>query len=293
MEVLDLSVSTGPSLTLPLEEFQLMPVGDVQLGGGGVDINRFRKQMSWAIEQNKRQDAPPIRFIGMGDYIDIASPSNRAAIRGARLYDSVHAALDQAATKYEDEFLHEVAGTEGMWLGLHHGHHYFEHEDGTTSDTRIANRLGCAFLGTAAFTRLLFNRNQPRAACSCVIWSTHGAGGGIMPQSPLNKLYHIMHSFDADIYLIGHQTKKPVVKMPRLYVNDRGQIRTKTVVLAGTGGFSLGYEQGSRHYAGHRPEGSYVEKAMMSPVALGSILLKIRPVRDDIHGNRIDISVEV
>lgn len=292
MEVLDVKVTTGPSLTLPMEEFQLMPVGDVQLGGGGVDIQRFRRQMKWAIEQNARQDAPPIRFLGMGDYVDMASPSNRASIRGARLYDSVHMALDKAAIAAEDEFLREVAGTEGMWLGLHHGHHYFEHEDGTTSDTRICERLGAPFLGTAAFTRLQFVRTKS-PAITCTVWSTHGCGGGLMPQSPLNKLYHVMHSFEADIYLIGHQTKKPVVKMPRLYVGKDGRIHTRTVVLAGTGGFSLGYEQGSRHYAGHRAEGSYVEKGMMSPVSLGSILIKIRPVRDDKHGNRVDINVEV
>ena len=230
----------------------------------------------------------------MGDYIDILSPSNRKAWQSAALYDSARQAMEDKATGYEDLFISMMAGTEGRWLGLLQGHHFFEHEDGTTSDTRIAKALKAPFLGTCAFVRLSFRHPTHNTRLKCVIWCHHGAGSGMMPAAPINKLVPIMYSFEADIYIIGHQTKKPVAKMPRIYMSDKPPYKlvAKNKVLAGTGGFTKGYEAGSRNIAG-RPEGSYVEKAMMTPVSLGGILIKIRPVFNGTGGDRLDINVEV
>ena len=275
-----------------------MPIGDVQLGSTGVDIDRLASQIAWANAQTAA-GGPPVYFLGMGDYIDVMSPSNRQAWRSTQLYDSVRSAMEDKASELEQEFLRIVAGTEGRWLGLLHGHHFFEHEDGTTSDTRIAQALQAPFLGTCAFVSLSFNARaggmHSNRKLRCVIWCHHGEGGGITPQSPLNRLVHIMHYFEADIYLIGHQTKRPVVPVPRIYMSDHAPFRliARKKILAGTGGFTKGYNANSRNLAG-RPEGSYIEQAMMGPVALGGILLKIRPVfGSGSTVDRLDINCEV
>ena len=64
--------------------------------------------------------------------------------------------------------------------------------------------------------------------------------------------------------------------------------------MVGTGGFTKGYAQGRLNLAG-RPEGSYIEKGMLSPVALGTTLIKVRPVFGSSDGtvSRIDHNVEV
>jgi len=289
MEVVEMKVNGVQSTNLPWEEVVVMPIGDVQLGSDGVDIERFKKHIAWGIKNNAY-------FLGMGDYIDLMSPSNRIAYKNSKLYDSVRSAMQGKADELEKEFCRLVKGTEGRWLGLLEGHHYFEYEDGSTSDTRIAKSLLAPFLGTCAFVRLRFKPTTSKRSLSCTIWCHHGQGHGVFPYSPLPKLYHVMNSFEADIYLIGHQTKKPVVKAPRIYMSDREPYRlvARSKVLAGTGGFSKGYEQGSKHYNGVRAQGSYVEQGMLSPVALGGIVLKVRPV----YGNkgkadRIDLNVEV
>lgn len=300
MEVYEIEVTGRRSLTLPWEEVQVMPIGDVQLGSSGVDVARLRRQFEWARGQEEA-GAPPVWFIGMGDYIDLLSPSNRSAWRSVRLYDAAQEAMQRQAEELVEQFLELAAGTAGRWLGILHGHHYFQFEDGTTSDTRIAQRLRAPYLGSCAFVRLKFRATTPSGkrgrSLNCTLWAHHGTGSGIMPHAPLNKLYHVMNSFEADVYLIGHQTKKPVVKMPRIYMTDRPPYRLKahTKVLCGTGGFTRGYEQGSVDLSG-LPAGSYVEKGMMSPVALGSPLLKIRPVfggSKDGRFDRLDINVEV
>lgn len=288
MEITDIKVTGRTSLTLPWEEIQIMPIGDVQLQHNtqAIDLKRLKKQIQWAKEQ-EAQGHPPIYFLGMGDYVDTLSPSNRAAWAATRLYDSAREAMEAATTDLEQQFLDIVAGTEGRWLGILQGHHFFQHEDGSTSDTRIAHSLGAPFLGTCGVVILKFPAQR------CLIWCHHGAGGGISPMSPINKLLPVMNAFEADIYLIGHHTKKPVLKMPKLYVSEAEpyELFVKNKVLAGTGGFTLGYAQGSRNLAGN-PEGGYVERGMLTPTALGSILVKIRPAHED-GMDRLDINVEV
>ena len=237
-----------------------------------------------------------------GDQVAITgnSPSNREAWRSTRLYDSVRTAMEEKATELENEFLKLVAGTEGRWLGILHGHHYFEHEDGSTSDTRIARALRAPYLGSCAFISLNFNGRvggNTHRSQRCVIWCHHGTGSGMTPHAPLTKLTNVMQYFEADIYLIGHQTKRPVVPVPRIYMSDHTppKLIARKKILAGTGGFTKGYEAGSVN-GGGRPEGSYVEQGLMSPVSLGSVLLKVRPVFGDRSGStvdRLDINCEV
>ncbi|MCG3772211.1 MAG: hypothetical protein JW384_03417 [Nitrosomonadaceae bacterium] len=290
METAYIEVQGQHGLAMPWEEVIVMPVGDVQLGGGGVDLERFKRTIAWGLEHNAM-------FIGMGDYVDVASPSNRQTLKSAKLYDSIHSALNEAAEDMQNRFLKLVKGTEGRWLGLLEGHHYFDYEDGTTTDTRIAKALGAPFLGTCAFVRLSFKHPGGESSAACTIWCHHGSGNGVVAHSPLNKLYHVMHTFEADIYIIGHQTKKPAVKVPRLYMTSRPpySIASKDKILAGTGGYSLGYEWQSKTPNGAKAEGSYVEKGMMTPVSLGGITIRIKPTMKGkkAHNAGLEMSVEL
>lgn len=283
MEISTIELKGKKSLTLPYQEIQVMPIGDVQLGSQGVHIDRLKRQISWALKQGN------VYFLGMGDYIDVMSPSNREAWKAVRVYDSVKEMMTRGAEGLIKDFLKIVKGTEGKWLGLLEGHHFFEFEDGTTSDMRIASQLKAPFLGTCAYVRIQFKDRQHHSL-NCDIWCHHGAGNGIYPHAPLNKLYHVMNHFEADVYLIGHQTKKPAVKVPRLKLNSSGRLVVGNKVLAGTGGFTEGYTQGSKQ--GRIPRGGYVEKALLNPVYLGSPLIKIRPVYSN-TANRLDLNVEI
>lgn len=264
-----------------------MPVGDVQYGAQGVAKERLQRHIEWGLKNNAY-------FLGMGDYVDVMSPSNREAYRSVRLYDSVREAMVEKAEEHISDFLKLVKGTEGRWLGLLQGHHFFEFEDGTTSDTRIAAALKSTFLGTCAFIRLRFTRSKS-SRLACIIWAHHGAGGGQKQGAPLNKLENLVAYFDADIYLMGHMTKKPAAPIPRIYMSDHApyKLLAKQKIIAGTGGWYEGYHQGSKHHGGVRAEGSYVEKAMMSPVAIGGIVLKVRPVHGGGGNDRLDLGVEL
>lgn len=247
-----------------------MPIGDIQLGSPGVDVARLRKHIAWGVDHG-------VFFLGMGDYTDFLSPSNRRYLKNAGLYDTATDLIEEWHRRHLEELKDILAPTRGMWLGLHEGHHYFEYGDGTTSDTELARSLEAPFLGTAAVTRLTF-RDKAQHSVECLIWSHHGEGGG---QDPLNRLLKVAPGFpQIDIFVQGHNSQIDARPKDNLwFYGGPGELRMrdKTQMFVATGGFMRGYQQGSRH-AG-RAGGSYVERGMMRPSAIGGPLISVTPRR--------------
>ena len=262
-----------------------MPIGDVQLGAQGVLKDRVKRHVDWGMRHGAY-------FLGMGDYIDVMSPSNREAYRSARLYDSVRDAMAEKAQELGEEFLKLIDGTQDRWLGILEGHHYFQFDDGETTDTIIAKALNAPFLETTTIIELKFATPRGGTRVKCQIWATHGEGSGQTMAAPLNKLEKVMSRFPTvDIFLVGHYSRKvgyPVdAKIPKFGKHPR--LITARRILGCTGGFMDGYNTGPR--TGKRRTGSYVEKGMMAPLNLGGLVIRIRPVHEE-WGDRLDMSVE-
>ena len=247
-------------VTLKAEkDVQLFPIGDVQYGPPACDINGFQRWVDYAMSHKNPM------FIGTGDYIDLGSPSNRnsiiADIKKGNLYDTIQEALDTKSREFLEVVKDILKPTRGKWLGLVEGHHYWEYADGTTTDKELAEYLGCEFLGTSGIVTMKLPKKQ-----KCSIWLHHGKGGGSAIGGPLTQLEKMLHSFDADIYLIGHHHKKVATKVQKLYANNQ-KLSHKDVILACTGSWLKGYMQDSD---------TYVEKGMMTPAALGGIKIDIK-----------------
>lgn len=279
------------------EPFLLMPVGDIQYAGKdkAIAMKMLKKHIQWGVDHN-------VWFLGMGDYIDMVSPSNRRKIRSAELYDTAIEVLDQKAQDLlGDLYTKALAPSKGRWLGLLEGHHYWPDADGLTSDMHLAKMLDTKFLGTLANVRLRF-KNGTRVG-DTNIWAHHGIGTGATAASVLNRLGRISQGFEADIYLMGHLHRKvaePIDYMVPHYPNGQGRkagagyVSHRTRLAACTGSFLKGYEVGSK--AGRVPRGSYVEQGMMNPVALGGILVEITPEWKRTHVGTIwapDIKVKL
>jgi hypothetical protein len=275
MEVHEISIDGLAVKKMGFEPITIVPIGDVQLGSDGVDLSEFKRVMDWGRERNAY-------YVYMGDAVDIASPSNRQKLKAAGFYDSIHKALEDQADKYETQFLKLVDGTQGRWLGGVIGHHWFEHSDGTTTDTRIAQALKMPLLGHCGMMRLRFQHSDAGGRRTLTIWAHHGSGGGQKMSAPLNKLENLAYAFDADIYLIGHMSKRVIAPLNQIYMTDREPYKLKHRVkyIAGTGAFTVGYAQGSRQ--GNTPFGSYIEQKMLTPVSIGAIAFTVIPKRS--HG---------
>ncbi len=285
MELYEIAVSTQPSLTLPWDETLIMPVGDVQYGGSGADLDKFKRHMEWGMKQGAY-------FISMGDMVDMPSPSGRRKIVQADFYDSVLDSLSESAMRHMETIAEVIKGTENRWLGFLEGHHYWDFGGGVTTDTLLAEKMNSPFMGTCGIVQLRF-RNSNKRAVTCQIWAHHGAGSGATMTAPLNKLERMMSRFPTvDIFLIGHYSRKagyPVDALVPVF-GKRPRLIAKRRILAVTGGFSKGYEAGSRRNG--RAGGSYVEAAMMPPTNLGGVVLYVRPVHTE-HEDRLDMNISL
>src|SRR5262245_29614742 len=185
------------------KELVIAPIGDIQWAGG-----RRRDMIALGVLKDhlKRCLDRGAWFIGMGDYIDFASPSNRQWLKGVALYDTAELVLEDTGQALAEEVYAEVlAPTRGRWLGLLEGHHFAQFQSGETSDHRLCAMLRAPFLGTSAMVGVRFETTDGPKVYT--IWAHHGAGGGGRAAAPVAKLEQLLPYWDADLFLIGHMTK--------------------------------------------------------------------------------------
>jgi len=271
---------------MPNESVTVMPIGDAQVGVEAADLKRLKAHMEWGFHTKHAM------FLGMGDYVDMASPSNRRTLKAAGLYDTVTDALQAKAEEDIKTFLSMTGYTKGAWLGLLQGHHYMDMADGSTSDIQIAEALRAPFLGDAAIVRIIFDKHLDvdGLPVKADIWCHHGRGGGVGAAAPISLLEKTARGFSADIYLMGHQHKKVATPIDELFYSRNGRMLHRTKLLACTGSFLKGYLDNSMSEG--RAGGTYVEKGMMTPVSLGGIVIEIGIVKEE-YGNRLDLTVSL
>lgn len=299
MELTSVPVNTQASKTLPMEETIIMPISDVQYGVAACDVDRFKRHIQWGVDHGAY-------YLGLGDYVDFASPSNRSllgrAIAGGELYDTVTHALENQAEETLDELEDILAPTIGRWLGLTTGHHGWQFQDGTNTDMRLAGYLQAPYLGDCGIVNIQFAltpemKQNHRTRPSFSIWAHHGRGSGQLQSAPLNKLERMAAAWDGvDVFLMAHHHKKVSTKLQRVRPvfgrNGRHKLVHRNVILAATGGFLKGYMAGNTD-GGGRPAGTYVEKGMLTPVALGGTVLWARPRHDHDGYATVDLDISL
>ena len=111
-----------PKFKSAITAVTICPIGDLQWAGDEKDLayDHLNEHIAGALKR------PNPLFIGMGDYIDFASPSNRERLEQARLYDTAVKVISAATKDLVDEVYDKVLKpTTGKWIGLTQGHHHF------------------------------------------------------------------------------------------------------------------------------------------------------------------------
>lgn len=256
------------------EEITIVPFGDCHYGAPLFADDKWQEFV--AKYRNKKN----CYFIGMGDYMDVISTSERNALKSACLHDSTEDSLDGFVRKQTLEFAKSIMFMKGKLIGLLSGNHYYKYVTGVTTDQHLCELLGAKYLGCKTLVYLSMRTNKGSThPISIVLSAYHGESGGRMPGSSINKLYHMSSGFDADIHLMGHDHNKMVDFTNKIGVSmGHGSLRmyNKKVLLARTGSFLRGYVDGKK---------SYVCDANMAPNDLGVIEIKITPYRDKTGGD--------
>lgn len=254
----------------PGQEMLLMPVGDWHAHSEGWPAERFRDHIQWGVDRGAW-------FLGMGEAMDFTSTSQRAITRNLRA--SQRRQIDEMVGERVERLAELIASSKGRWLGMLEGHHYWEYEDGTTTDQHLCRLLGCPFLGTSTLYDVRLRRPGDAHGCTITIYAHHGSGGGgRRVGTQLHRLEDLLGWVEADIYLMAHTHSKANAPMDRLYRTPGGHLYHRTKILARTGGFLRGYT-GRRPAPLHEPasksRGTYVEQAAMSPSALGGLVISL------------------
>jgi len=263
--------------------FPVMFLGDIQ--STGFQSPQSKASLTVLKENVKRGMDCGAWFVGMGDFTDTFSPSNRARLAAAGLYDTATDTIDAKNLDLILE-LYNVAlkPTKGRWLGLLAGHHWHQFKYGDTTDMRLASLLDAPFVGDCVAIRLKFQLGGSKQL-SALIWAHHGVGNGQTGYYPLARLEKVAAGWEGvDVFAMGHTTKQAVEATNKLRTRwghdaTEGQfdLVSRKVVLVGSGGYSKAYVENA--IQGQVPSGGYAEKRMLNPSVMGSPVVWFWPKR--------------
>lgn len=259
------------------EPVYIIPFGDVHRNAPLCHEGKWLEFLGWASKK------PNCYFLGMGDYDDLASTTERIILSNKSLHDSSRQTLEDTYTMLTKKIIKEISFMKGRIIGLMEGNHFGEFIDNTTTTQMMCRELCCKYLGVSAFIKISLrytaeNKQKPQGHY-IDIWAHHGKGAARLIGGSLNKVQQMAEAAEADIYLMGHDHKKSIGMMSRLRLsNSRKNVHltSRKQVFARTGSFLRGYVDG-------KP--SYVAWGAMNPTDLGVIKLELTPKRS---GKKVD-----
>jgi len=247
------------------EPIYLIPFGDIHRWAPLCDVDRWLEFLAWAAKK------PNAYFLGMGDYDDLASYSERRAIQAAHFHESTMDSIESLMKQRTLDLIDEMKFMRGKLLGLIEGNHFGELPNGISTTQLMCEKLNCKYLGVSSFVRLSFVHGSKRAVLD--IWAHHGRGSSRLLGTAINNVAQLGNCGVADIYLMGHDHKKIAGTSNRLILTDGGgdiKLSNKKVLYARTGSFLKGYVPG---------EASYVARAALPPTDLGVSKIELTPKR--------------
>jgi hypothetical protein len=223
----------------------LIPFGDVHRDSPAHSNKKWKEFCDYGAS---KKDAI---FLGMGDYLDSFSTSERMILNNPG----------------------------NRTVGLLCGNHFIQFADGTTSDMHLAAKLNSSYLGVCSAIRIVFAEMHGQSSVSVDIFAHHGKGAGQTVGGKLNAVEKLANIAEADIFLMGDNHARgsvPLGDKLRICSNTGGLVlRSRQAWIGRTGSFLKSYEPG---------QSSYVVDAALSPANLGWIEFVLTPRRSYADG---------
>jgi len=215
-------------------------------------------------------------FLGMGDYTDSTSTSERECLGAIskKMHETFLHDISALQLAKVELLAKELAFMKGRLIGLLNGNHYFQFaQTDTNSDQKLAELLGCQYLGVCSFIRLYLTHSG--RVHSVDIFAHHGKGAARLVGGSINRVAQMVEGAEADVFVMGHDHKRAIVPMsPRLFLAHTAkaglEVRHKEVWAVRSGSFLASYRDG---------ETNYNVDAARGPCSLGHVELLITPKR--------------
>jgi hypothetical protein len=250
------------------EPIYLIPFGDLHYGSPLFHKEKWAEFIEWA------KDKPRCLFLGMGDYFDMSSTSERKLLLSPDLHESTLETLEEWYEKQVQALYGDIRFMDGNLIGLIEGNHYSVYNSGITTTQHLAQLTKSTYLGTSAFVRLSFTPYPKTTASTCIdIFAHHGTGAARKHGTSLLAVERMAEVAEADIYLAGHDHKKTASLASRLQLSPTGnkpKLSQRKILLGRTGSFLKGYVPNKR---------SYIARKMLPPTDLGVLKIELTPKR--------------
>ncbi len=251
------------------DTFNLRPFSDIHRDNPGLAKDKWNEFLD---DSAKLKNA---LFLGVGDYFDSFSTSERIILSNSSIHESTKKNMENEAESKVLALAKELKFMDGKLIGLLGGNHFIQFPDGTTSDMRLANKLNTDYLGSCSAIRITFVPNAKRSCkVSVDIFAHHGKGAGQTTVGRMMSVEKMTQICEADIFLAGHNHARGILPLgDKLRIDNNGAglfIRSRHCWIGRTGGFLRGYVDG---------EASYIVDALMPPTSLGWIDFTLTPKR--------------
>lgn len=210
----------------------------------------------------------------MGDLHDLASTTERRILNDDALHESTQQFLEDAYTENVNAFYKDIEFMKGRIVGMLEGNHYGVYSSGITTTQLLCQKMGCTYLGVAAFMRLHFkSHSKHNSKLSLDVYAHHGMGAARLMGGSLNRVQFSAEGKDADVYIMGHDHKKMTGMVSKLMLVNGSQglhLKHRKLLFVRSGSFLKGYEDGVP---------SYVADGDMNPTDLGVPKIEFTPKR--------------
>ena len=265
-------IFTVHSMKVPLASsavpLTIVPFGDVH------DGSPFHAAAEWDRDLREAKKLKQPLFIGVGDYFDFMSTSERRGVRASEFHDSTMDQFEIFVKNQVKRFARKIEFMKGRMIGLIEGNHYYEFSDGTTSTMYLADLMGCKYLGVMSLIRLQVCVKGSHFSYD--ICAYHGKGAARLHGSSLNTVQYMAEGAVADLYMMGHDHRRGAV--PGTMCMLKAKPRTGEIYLSHrdryfvrTGSYLKAFEDG-------KP--SYVADGGGAARSLGGIQVQVRFHRD-------------
>lgn len=198
---------------------------------------------------------PSTYWIGLGDFIEGREPSHK-------FYDPLEVTMT-VGEQYET-FFNLFRPYADRCLGIVNGNHESSLIMKSTINPlqMFCTENKITYGGTTL--RLMF---EGESGGTMSLIANHGAGGGSKVGGNLNKAVEYGKTFNADIVTLGHYHRLAHTEEVKSFEDDEGRIHWKPMSVILNGCAVEGYQD--------EGFGSYVERKMLPPCALGYVILHI------------------
>ena len=248
---------------------RLFLFGDIHYGAPNFSRGTFDKFLTRA--RACKRDL----YLGLGDYFDIASSSERKILSSGGLHESTEKTLNDLYMGLADDLSRELNFMKDKFIGLIEGNHFSmlrtSHDTAISTTRYMCDKLAAPYLGTMGIVRLTFKFGDLTENVDIV--AHHGMGASRLPGGSNNRVFQMAEGFQGDVYCMGHDHKKNVSTSAALCLDKDGVLRQKRRYHIRTGGFLQAYMEDKE---------SYIVDMCGSPSDLGAVELEMTPAfRDD------------